>query len=74
MTTAKKTGLKSSRKPPKAAQKETPPPTTALSVRLPKPMYDALLTIAYEAKRRGEKASIHGLMLEGIAKVIAEKK
>jgi hypothetical protein len=74
MTTAKNPGLKSFRRPPKALKKETPHPTTALSVRLPKPMYDALLAIVYEAKRRGQKASIHGLMLEGIAKVIAEKK
>jgi hypothetical protein len=37
-------------------------------------MYDALLAIVFKAKTRGEKASIHGLMLDGIATVIASKR
>ena len=52
----------------------SPAPVVALSVRLPKPMYDALLAIVFKAKTRGEKASIHGLMLDGIATVIASKR
>jgi hypothetical protein len=44
-----------------------------LTVRLPNSMYGPLLDIVTEAKKRGEKISIHSLMLEGIAKVIAER-
>ena len=57
----------------KASEPETSAPVTALSVRLPKPMYDALLDIVHGAKKRGEKVSIHSLMLEGIATVINER-
>jgi hypothetical protein len=73
---AQKTGTPRS-KHSKLAREESnlAPPVIALSVRLPKPMYDALLGIVYEAKKKGgEKVSIHSLMLEGIAKVIAEKR
>jgi hypothetical protein len=45
-----------------------------MSVRLPKPIHDSLRRIVFEEGNRGNRISIHGLMLEGIAKVIAEKR
>ena len=46
---------------------------TSLSVRLPRPMYLALRTIVHEEVKRGQKSSLHSLILEGISKVIAER-
>jgi hypothetical protein len=46
----------------------------ATSVRLPKPMHDALTDIVYAERKRGNRISIHSLILEGTAKVIEEKK
>jgi hypothetical protein len=45
----------------------------ATSVRLPKSMHDALRSIVYEEGNRGNRLSIHSLILEGIEKVIHEK-
>ena len=45
----------------------------ALSVRLPKPIHDSLRRIVFEEGNRGNRISIHSLVLDGIAKVIAEK-
>jgi hypothetical protein len=45
----------------------------ATSVRLPKSMHDDLTDIVYAARKRGNRISIHGLILEGTAKVIKEK-
>jgi hypothetical protein len=86
MTTSKNPGLSARVKPvsiARAASKVSRPPeinaaeedvpAIATSVRLPKPMYDALLDIVHGAKKRGEKISIHSVMLEGIAKVISER-
>jgi hypothetical protein len=57
---------------PKDEEKEE---IVGLTVRLPKEsMYNPLLDIVTEAKKRGEKVSIHSLMLEGIAQVIAAKR
>lgn len=40
----------------------------ALSVRLPKATHDALRRIVFEEGNRGNKVSIHGLILDGIAR------
>jgi predicted DNA-binding transcriptional regulator AlpA len=45
----------------------------ATSVRLPKSMHDALADIVYAERKRGNRISIHSLILEGTAKVIKEK-
>jgi hypothetical protein len=44
----------------------------ATSVRLPKSMHDDLRAIVYEEGNRGNKVSIHGLILEWTAKGIKE--
>ena len=44
------------------------------SVRLPKSMHDELTDIVYAERKRGNKISIHRLILDGVAKVIAGKK
>jgi hypothetical protein len=44
------------------------------SVRLPKSMHDTLTDIVYAERKRGNKISIHSLILEGVEKVIARKK
>ena len=46
----------------------------ATSVRLPKSMHDALRAIVFEEGNRGNRVSIHSLILEGTAKVIQGKK
>jgi hypothetical protein len=46
----------------------------ATSVRLPKSMHDELRAIVYEEGNRGNKVSIHSLILEGTAKEIKERK
>jgi hypothetical protein len=48
--------------------------TIGLSIRLPKPMHDSLRKIVFEEGNRGNRISIHSLVLEGIAKVITEKR
>jgi hypothetical protein len=44
------------------------------SVRLPRPMHNALRAIVYEEGNRGNKVSIHSLILEGVEKVIKQRK
>jgi hypothetical protein len=56
-----------------AGADDLPSEIIALSVRLPKPMHDSLRKIVFEEGNRGNRISIHSLVLEGIAKVIAEK-
>jgi hypothetical protein len=56
--------------PPAAVEEEI----VATSVRLPKSMHDALTDIVYAERKRGNRISIHSLILEGTAKVIEEKK
>lgn len=53
---------------------ELPSEIVALSVRLPKPMHDSLRRIVFEEGNRGNRISIHSLVLDGITKVIAEKR
>jgi hypothetical protein len=64
-----------------ALASRTPKDTTAeaeelvtTSVRLPKSMHDTLTDIVYAERKRGNKISIHRLILEGVEKVIAGKK
>lgn len=45
----------------------------ATSIRLPKSMHDALRMIVFEEGNRGNRVSIHSLILEGIEKVIKKK-
>jgi hypothetical protein len=46
----------------------------ATSVRLPKSMHGSLTDIVYAERKRGNRISIHSLILEGVEKVIAERK
>jgi hypothetical protein len=55
--------------PAAAAAPEASAPVVPLSVRLPKAMHEVLRKIAFD-----RRVSIHSLILEGIEKVIAEKR
>lgn len=71
MTTTKK----ANKKPIRTAEvDEVASETIGLSIRLPKPMHDSLRKIVFEEGNRGNRISIHSLVLEGIAKVISEKR
>jgi hypothetical protein len=80
MTTTKKANKKGRATPispspiKTAGAGEVPSEVIALSVRLPKPIHDSLRRIVFEEGNRGNRISIHSLVLEGIAKVIAEKR
>jgi hypothetical protein len=80
MTTTKKANIKGRATPVSpspiktAGVDEVPSEVIALSVRLPKPMHDSLRRIVFEEGNRGNRISIHSLVLDGITKVIAEKR
>jgi hypothetical protein len=79
MTTIKKASKKGQGTPVPspigtAGVDEVPSEIIALSVRLPKPMHDSLRRIVFEEGNRGNRISIHSLVLDGITKVIAEKR
>jgi hypothetical protein len=46
----------------------------ATSVRLPKSTHEDLMDFVYTERKRGNRISIHSLILEGIALVLKEKK
>jgi hypothetical protein len=56
------------------ADKDEAEELVTTSVRLPKSMHDALTDIVYAERKRGNKISIHRLILDGVEKVIAGKK
>jgi hypothetical protein len=59
---------------PVAVPPQTEEEVVATSVRLPKSMHDDLTDIVYAERKRGNRISIHSLILEGVGKVIEGKK
>jgi hypothetical protein len=79
MTTTKKANMKGRATPispspiKTAGADEVPSEVIALSVRLPRPIHDSLRRIVFEEGNRGNRISIHSLVLDGIAKEIAAR-
>jgi hypothetical protein len=79
MTTSKKANMKGRATPASPSSiktpgvDEVPSEVIALSVRLPKPIHDSLRRIVFEEGNRGNRISIHSLVLDGIAKEIAAR-